>query len=232
MENQTFETIDLTQPEEPKTAPAPKAKRAPAKRKAPVESKPLLSPTGEQTSQPSEPIITPTPENPREARESAPSEPAEQTEPLISPEGDNESPPEVEPPTPKPKAKAKSRARSKPPPPTPEVVDVETTTRKPKGHRPKMENKPDLKEKMPCEHCGKMVSRHNLKYTHKCSAKPAPVLEQPTTIMEQLAVPPPLPLTRSSTIAPMTFIAPLTVREKMQQDRVSVANRLIAQAFS
>jgi len=226
MENQTFETIDLTQPEEPKTAPAPKAKRAPAKRKAAVESEPISHPPVEETSQPSEPIPHPPVEE-----TSPPSEPAEQTEPLISPKGDNESPPEVEPPTPKPKAKAKSRAKSKPPP-TPEVVDVETTTRKPKGHRPKMENKPDLKEKMPCEHCGKMVSRHNLKYTHKCSAKSAPVLEQPATIMEQLAVPPPLPLTRSSTIAPMTFIAPLTVREKMQQQRVSVANRLIAQAFS
>jgi hypothetical protein len=48
-----------------------------------------------------------------------------------------------------------------------ETNDVETTTRKPKGHRPKKESKDDLLQKVNCEKCDKVISLHNKKYTHK-----------------------------------------------------------------
>lgn len=44
--------------------------------------------------------------------------------------------------------------------------------KKKKGHRPKKEDKEDLKEKTSCPDCGKTMSLHNLKYLHKSKCKP------------------------------------------------------------
>ena len=42
-----------------------------------------------------------------------------------------------------------------------ETNDVETTTRKPKGHRPKKESKDDLLQQVNCEKRDKVISLHN-----------------------------------------------------------------------
>ena len=87
----------------------------------------------------------------------------------------------------------------------PEVVEVATTTRKPKGHRPKIENKEKLTKKVNCTKCDKTVSLHSIKYTHDKFC-PAPPEEEPQR-------------------------PPLTLREKMQQQRQATAQRLRAQCF-
>ena len=152
------------------------------------------------------------------ARAEEPTEPTEPTE------------------APKPKAKAKPRAKAKakavaaeaplvdevaaieppvntpeePPaePPTePEVVEAATTTRKPKGHRPKLENKEKLTKKVNCKKCDKTVSLHSIKYTHDKFCAPAAA---PMQVEEE---------------------RPLTLREKLQMQRQATAQRLIAQCF-
>ena len=83
--------------------------------------------------------------------------------------------------------------------PCPSSIEEEEIT-------PKNRNKPELKEKANCPDCGKEVTRHGLRYTHKgyCKAKqselrpaPMPKLERTATLeniaplvptVEQIAV--------------------------------------------
>jgi hypothetical protein len=92
-------------------------------------------------------------------------------------------------------------------PTEPEVVEAATTTRKPKGHRPKIENKEKLTKKVNCKKCDKTVSLHSIKYTHDKFCAPAAA---PMQVEEE---------------------RPLTLREKLQMQRQATAQRLIAQCF-
>ena len=98
--------------------------------------------------------------------------------------------------------------------PTIEPVEAETTTRKPKGHRPKIENKTPLTKKVNCKKCDKTVSLHSAKYTHPKTCKS----DEPQ----------PLPLSSFSVLEPSQ---PLTLREKFHEKRQATAQRLIAQCF-
>jgi hypothetical protein len=95
--------------------------------------------------------------------------------------------------------------------PTPEVVEAETTSRKPKGHRPKIENKEKLTKKVSCKKCDKTVSLHSIKYTHDKFCKS----EEPSTAASSSS----------------SFSAPPTLRERLQEKRMATAQRLISQCF-
>ena len=103
-------------------------------------------------------------------------------------------------------------ANEPPTEPTPQVVEAETTTRKPKGHRPKIENKEKLTNKVSCKKCDKTVSLHSIKYTHDRFCKS----DEPE---------PP------STAPSSSYSAPPTLREKLQEKRLATAQRLISQCF-
>jgi len=109
----------------------------------------------------------------------------------------------------------------------PETTEVATTTRKPKGHRPKLENKEELTKKVNCQKCDKKVSLHSIKYTHKkfCNKNDTTSASSPDsdtykikeTIerFEEKEIEKPQP----------------TVRQKMDDKRKITAQRLLAQCF-
>ena len=69
---------------------------------------------------------------------------------------------------------------------------------------PKSRNRPELKEKVNCPDCGKEVTVHGLKYTHKryCkSVQPEPTKQVPRG--PELQPPPMATLTRSVTTEPI-----------------------------
>ena len=126
-----------------------------------------------------------------------------------------------------------------------ETNDVETTTRKPKGHRPKKESKDDLLQKVNCEKCDKVISLHNKKYTHKkfCKKEVAeepkpeqqsvePVQQQSIEpVQQQQPIKQLLPISSRHIQPSISVTRPLNIREKMLQQKISNASRLIAQAF-
>ena len=120
-----------------------------------------------------------------------------------------------------------------------ETNDVETTTRKPKGHRPKKESKDNLLQKVNCEKCDKVISLHNKKYTHKkfCKKeiteepKPEPKPEPEQQLVEPEPVKQLLPISSRHIQPSISVTRPLNIREKMLQQKISNASRLIAQAF-
>ena len=177
-----METIDLSaEVEQPKAKAKPRAKAKAA-------------------AEPVEPIEVPKAKAKAKPR-AKPKAKAAAEAPLVDAVAEIEPPvkPPEEPPAEPPVEEAK-------PPTEPEVVEVATTTRKPKGHRPKIENKEKLTKKVNCKKCDKTVSLHSIKYTHEKFC-PAPPEEEPQR-------------------------PPLTLREKMQQQRQATAQRLIAQCFN
>jgi hypothetical protein len=182
-----METIDLTAEIE---QPKPKAKsRAKAKAEPAVPA----------VEAPSEP--KPKAKSKATAKAKAAAAPAEE-EPALAPA--------VEEPTPA-IAFPDGAANEPPTEPTPEVVEAETTTRKPKGHRPKIENKEKLTKKVSCKKCDKTVSLHSIKYTHDKFCKS----EEPSTAASSSS----------------SFSAPPTLRERLQEKRMATAQRLISQCF-
>lgn len=133
-----------------------------------------------------------------------------------------------------PKAKAKRKPRSKSvvqqvEEVKPIMVDVETTTRKPKGHRLKKEDKEDLQQKVKCDDCEKTISLHNKKYTHKkvCKNKAEePVVQNEPEPIQQYQ--PSIPIIPKS--VPVTQ-KPITVRDSMVLKRTETSKRLSAQMF-
>ena len=123
--------------------------------------------------------------------------------------------PEVEPATPE----------AEPVTPEPELVkeeplvdDEQTTPKKPKGHRPKKEDKDNLLEKVQCEKCDKKISLHAMKYTHKknCQgAAPAAESEPSSSSRDE-----PKPIRHSPrTIPNPTFTKPKSMRDQILQKR-------------
>jgi len=192
-----METIDLTAEIE---QPKPKAKSR-AKAKA--------EPVVEESVPPPEP--QPNAKGRTKTKAKAKAAPVEE-EPVVA-AAVEEPVPEVatvEEPTPA-IASPSGEANEPPNEPTPEVVEAETTTRKPKGHRPKIENKEKLTKKVSCKKCDKTVSLHSIKYTHDKFCKS----EEPSTAASSSS----------------SFSAPPTLREKLQEKRMATAQRLIPQRF-
>ena len=195
-----METIDLTADIET-TTPEPKAKaKSRAKAKAePAEVKPKAKPRAKAKSKAA----------------ATPVEVEDEPMPAIIPqegeitEVEPVAPPEVVVPEPE-------VVVPEPEVVQPELVEAETTTRKPKGHRPKIENKEKLTKKVSCKTCDKTVSLHSIKYTHKKTCKP-----------EEPEVPLPLELTRQSA----SSSSQPTLREKLHEKRLTTAQRLISQCF-
>jgi len=90
-----------------------------------------------------------------------------------------------------------------------EYAEAATTTRKPKGHRPKIENKEKLTKKVNCKKCDKTVSLHSIKYTHDKYCNPPPTAQMEEPVVER----------------------PPTLREKLNEKRLATAQRLISQCF-
>ena len=194
-----METIDLTaeieQPK-PKAKSRAKAKAEPAVPavEAPSEPKPKAKSKAKAKAKAA---AAPAVEEPAPAVE----EPAQAVE---------EPAPAIEEPAPV-IASLDGKVNEPPNEPTPEVVEAETTTRKPKGHRPKIENKEKLTKKVSCKKCDKTVSLHSIKYTHDKFCKS----EEPSTAASSSS----------------SFSAPPTLREKLQEKRLATAQRLISQCF-
>jgi len=183
-----MEVIDLTAEIE-----APKVKsKARAKSKA-------------KTEEPSEPTVPAEPKAKAKAKPRAKAKAAVEA-PLVDAVEEIEPPeePPVEPPEEPP---------AEPVVEEPIKVEAETTTRKPKGHRPKIENKEKLTKKVNCKKCDKKVSLHSIKYTHDKFCNKNEV--QPT----------------ATTTLPAEVEKPLTLRQKLEEKRVATAQRLISQCF-
>jgi hypothetical protein len=192
-----METIDLTAEIE---QPKPKAKsRAKAKAEPVVEeSVPLPEPQ-------------PKAKGRAKAKAKAKAAPAEE-EPVVAAAVEEPVPEVAAVEEPAPAIASPDGAANEPPTePTPEVVEAETTTRKPKGHRPKIENKEKLTKKVSCKKCDKTVSLHSIKYTHDKFCKS----EEPSTAASSSS----------------SFSAPPTLRERLQEKRMATAQRLISQCF-
>jgi len=186
-----MEVIDLTAEIE---APKPKSK-ARAKSKA-------------KTEEPIEPTVPAEPKAKAKAKPRAKAKAAVEA-PLV------DAVEEIEPPATPPEEPPVEPPEEPPVEPVveePAKVEAETTTRKPKGHRPKIENKEKLTKKVNCKKCDKTVSLHSIKYTHDKFCNKNEV--QPTST---------------------TFVAevekPLTLRQKLEEKRVATAQRLISQCF-
>ena len=180
-----MEVIDLTaEIEAPKTKAKAKAKATEApKAKAKPRAKPKAKAVA--TDEPAEAVAPP---------------PSVETEPPTEPLVDVEA--EIEPPTEPPIEAAVE----------PTTVEAETTTRKPKGHRPKIENKEKLTKKVNCKKCDKTVSLHSIKYTHDkfCKKNETPIVP---VVDEPAEKPPP------------------TLRQKLEEKRLATVQRLISQCF-
>ena len=185
-----MEVIDLTtEIEAPKTKAKAKAKAKAEPTEAPkAKAKPRAKPKAKAvaTDEPAEPVTPP---------------PSVETEPPTEPLVDVEA--EIEPPTEPPIE----------PVVEPTTVEAETTTRKPKGHRPKIENKEKLTKKVNCKKCDKTVSLHSIKYTHDkfCNKNETPTF---VPVADEPAEKP-----------------PPTLRQKLEEKRLATAQRLISQCF-
>ena len=110
---------------------------------------------------------------------------------------------------------------------SPLLVEAETTTRKPKGHRPKIEHKEPLTKKVNCSKCDKKVSLHSAKYTHDkfCKNKKR---SSSSSILEQPSIP---EVSEIPSLPEPTREKPLSLREKLNLKRKETAKKLASQMF-
>lgn len=78
-----------------------------------------------------------------------------------------------------------------------DVNTIEDTNTKPSNEdetsKPKRRNRPELKEKTSCPDCGKELTVHGLKYTHKKYCKAKTAIERPVPVIESAPIPQPMP---------------------------------------
>ena len=189
----------------------------------------------------SEPIVKPSPKK-RATKKTEPDSVDEPTParkrvtkktPTPPPATPEQVTPEPEPTTPEPEPTTPEPELTTPEPESvaPEPVPVkEEPLKKPKGHRPKKEDKDNLLEKVQCEKCDKKISLHAMKYTHKknCQgAAPAAETEPSSSSRDE-----PKPIRHSPrTIPNPTFTKPKSMRDQILEKRMMIASKLIAQAF-
>lgn len=193
-----METIDLSaEVEQPKTKAKAKAK-AKAEPTEPTEEPKAKAKAKPRAKPKAKPAAEPPVEKERWVDVRSDDEP-----PLVdAPPADIEQPSVVEEPTVESNTVAEQPVES---------AEAATTTRKPKGHRPKIENKEKLTKKVNCKKCDKTVSLHSIKYTHNkfCNAPPAVQMAE----------------------EPAAERPPPTLREKLNEKRQATAQRLLAQCF-
>jgi len=150
--------------------------------------------------------------------------------PATTPEPEQTTP-EPEPTTPEPEPTT-PEVESVAPEPVP-VKEEPLQAKKPKGHRPKKEDKDNLLEKVQCEKCDKQISLHAMKYTHKKNCQgsalgnPSAETEPSSSSRDE-----PNPIRHSPrTIPNPTFTKPTSMRDQILQKKMMIASKLIAQAF-